>query len=591
MEKKLESFECQKCGNLYDTNKHLPRNLGIPCKHIICDFCVKEIFKKMKTDTFTFSCPSQGCFRQIRPESRYMSKCFDEDTLTSELVKKSKNEKKIDAEKESDEKERDQKVDDETNKNGKTRNEIKKDMEIKEDTGKLKIKTEVESQAVLLNKLNEKTEGTEQIENKTQIKISNNIITGKIKDENKSIIISIIESEVLLTKKETENKLLKFDDTENLKENTKVEKLKEKKKFNTTKITESFEKYHENQDKVSQSNNESLQKEILLNDETLNIMEENKILIDQKLLDTTTPFQDSELELIPMNQLNTGEELLLTNRMTSEFTIKSRRSTGLKLKDPIDAKLNQESSYPNLLTGLPKTAQETNLPQIQNIPERLFSATLVQTTFKNVRKLLEETELSEPSFWIDHFPKSFETHESNIRTITVEKWLFSRKIIPSFFYNCIQFSRSSTSKSTSLHTVMDVTPITAETFIKLTLLKYDASESSHFGFCDKNEALALQENKMRFNPEQPHCYITDGYSKFKISENEFSALSWKSSKGSCFQSGDEIYIHVIPKKSIIFYLKRQNVSIKYKDFDKFCDIRFFMTIVMRTNVFEYKRLI
>ena len=192
---------------------------------------------------------------------------------------------------------------------------------------------------------------------------------------------------------------------------------------------------------------------------------------------------------------------------------------------------------------------------------------------------------------IDHFPRSFERHESNMRTITVENWLFSRKIIPSFFYNCIHFSRSSTSKGTSLHTVMDTSPILKESLLKITLLKYDASESSHFGFCDKSEALSLQDNKMRFNPERPHCYITDGYSKFKISDNEFSALSWKSSRGSCFQSGDEIFIHVIPHKSIVFFLRRQNVSVKYKDFDKFCDIRFFMTVVMRTNVFEYRQLI
>ena len=224
-------------------------------------------------------------------------------------------------------------------------------------------------------------------------------------------------------------------------------------------------------------------------------------------------------------------------------------------------------------------------------PNCPFSATIISGCPNKIFSLINETENGPNKSPIDHFPKSFERKQSNLRNISIEKWFFSRKIVPDFYYNCISFSRSSTSKGISLHTVMNTEPFLKETLLKIKLVKYDSSESSHFGLCDKGEFSSLQDNKMRFNPDQPHCYVTDGYSKFKISDQEFSALSWKNSEGFGFQSGDEIYIHILPEKSITFFLKRHNISIRYKGFHQYCDIRFFMTLVIRSNVFEYQQLI
>ena len=558
MEIKTDSLKCPKCANLFDSLKHLPRSLGIPCKHIICDFCVKEILKKMKTDTFSFKCPSNDCFKQIRPQSRYMSKCFTEDFLTSELVRKKMTLKNLSSEKE---------VKDNFEKKRQEAKERQLDLKFETIALELdclknpdqyknvqkdsfKIQTIIETE-----KKNELNFYENFIEIEDELKVNTdqywidktNRDREWVENRNKAFGLKLLH-QVMMGPFQGERRMTNLEKRQGF--------VDENKTLEKGTINQNPEKF------PAKLNNF---KAIVLKE----LSPENK-------------------EMISFNQLCTNDEQLTMRRMTGDFIPKSNGNKSVKMRYSIFPEFKQQKNINNEKKNLELI--NYSLLNLKN-PEQLFSATLTKYCFKNVQDLLNRIEKNPNEYLIDHFPKYFERRESNTRIISIENWIFSRKIIPSFFNNCIRFSRSSRSKGTSLHTVMDTRPILKETLIKVTLLKYDSSVSSHFGFCDKKEALSLQENKMRFNPEEPHCYVTDEYSKFKVSESEFSALSWKKDKESCFASGDEIYIHVIPDKSIVFYLKRQNVSIKYKEFQKFCDIRFYMTIVMRTNVFEYKWLL
>lgn len=685
------SLECPRCKNPYDESKFLPRNLGPPCKHVVCDSCVKEILKKMSPSTFTFQCPIQGCYRQIRPESRYISKCFVEDVLTLDSMRKPKTSKPSNPELPNDEIKSLQVKTDLPKNNSievvdtqtKGQTEDKPAQTTQEGTISLAKKSEqstIPDKIANLSDTNDKIVQTAstatQNEKTVQAKDSSNQLehpTDDITKEPAKQIVSV-SSEETSQKQSKSEAVEKIDEPKNVqtvnfdKDNQMTQPNKDEGEIQKEQIKEGKQeeniKNHQNdpiypnsvagQNLISntfvESNNSSPveiipihqqkldkfavespekgeesqlktgelldnliskdEKDPALNPkvqtEEMNTEDNNfkkpKLSVEQlqaeiifqnelkcaiKEANSKTPSKESQLPSAKLIVQDGEDEM--RQRMTSDIGRTTRKYSTTSQRALNDEK---QEALPES-TFSPRTTEilnKFNLNASGSIDE-VFSATLVQTCNKKVQKSIFDSQAQFNPKNIDHFPKSLDRHESNLRTITIESWLFSRKIVPHFFYNCVQFTRQSSSKGTSLHTVMNTDPILQETLFKITLLKYDSTEGSHFGFCDKNEALSLQENKMRFNPEQPHCYITDGYSKFKVSDTEFSALSWKTTNNSAFQSGDEIYIHVIPKKSVIFFLKRQNISVKYKGFDKFCDIRFFMTIVMRSNEFRFQKLI
>lgn len=711
MDKKNDLLECPRCKSLFDENKYLPRNLGVPCKHIICDFCVKDILKKMRSDTFHFLCPITGCFKQIKPESRYMSKCFSEDIFTMDLIKKAKQElltlrisDPIELNPNEllhlNKSENDQlvKIPVLLNQNQESlnKNEVEVKIEVQNQNLMQKDKNIIENES--LEKKNEENEDLNKFvkkdvkidEMETNSKESDSKVLKKVFDENdiqNTEILTKNDKTTIEIKVETQNheKVVKNDDFEllrnkkleicnnenekkelNIKADENVIEIEHNEEINNRKDTKltrldidnyglqnstfsEVEKTNENKESISQKmiEKETCDKKSDKNTTIPQFEKENiEELTNEKLKQELKTEQDKNLIHFPeislrKSQLETSDEFLIGLRIKQdEISMLSRTSDIQKVDNSSEKMIKKLSFEKNRLSDLIKTENvekeipilsndqievkidqenaktdtfiennNTNEKRASNLSsknlflnpekttnikssiEQLFSASLVQSCYKNIALLIEKTEKQESPYKINHFPKSFEKIESHLRTITIENWFFSRKIVPSFFNNCIQFTRSSTSKGISLHTVMSTSPILKESLFKISLIKYDPSESSHFGFCDKEESLLLQENKMRFNPGRSHCYVTDCYSKFKISANEFSALSWKSSNDSSFQAGDEIYIYVIPAKTIVFYLKRQNISVKYKYFDQYCDIRFFMTIVMRTNVFEYRQLI
>jgi hypothetical protein len=538
---------------------------------VICDGCVKDILKKMNPSTFTFQCPKTGCFRQDRPESRYISKCFIEDALTLEKMKVSKEGRKAQSP--------ERPVDlEETQKNTL---QLDSTETPKEPQGHVSIpKLDLVLKEPIPPQAEELSQTVPEIVGLPMPTDQPTTIPQERKDSGES-------------KKEKDT----FDLTHNQPTNVKTED--EERALSNTKPSEPI-------------NLAPVPSEILADGQTVHTPQETvrnstlKVLNDWKPVDLPIEelpqysppcvLTNEESGSLGKNMLNTGEEVNLNRRMTTDNLNMSRRTsalTGRLISDSLPLHRSQSrSNRTDLESSFESAGLQQRHDELSSLAgEDVFSASVIQACDKRITRSILESRESFRKSEINHFPKTFERHEVNLRTITIEQWLFSRKIVPHFYSNCVQFSRSSTSKGTSLHTVMTTTPIDKETLIKVTLLKYDATESSHFGFCDKSESLSLQENKMRFNPEAPHCYITDGYSKFKVSDNEFSALSWKSSIGSTFRSGDEIYIHVAPQRSIVFYLKRQNISVRYKGFHKFCDIRFFMTIVMRGNVFQYQQLI
>lgn len=547
MDKRQENLDCPTCRTPYDLSKYLPRNLGGSCKHAACDNCIKEALKKMKSNDINIGCLFPKCLQKIIPPSKYMSNKFPEDVFTIELLKKQTSDAQNLA----------------NNPSSEHQNTDPANI-IKPETSSTKIEPQ-----------NSKTIKTESSSTKIDAQKS-----GTIQSKPSDVKIEGIKNEE--TQKPSNSQVQNSN-------NAQVSK-NDAPSNNPTKMNDATNRNHEVILPTSDSHTEDDSK----------AYEENmrQQIMNQRSSNWMTYQTLDPMELkrdITKSLLEGNEELQLKERMSIDSKAMVSRRTSKLIPRKYDEDFNSILT-PTKIDGfekddsLHKSSAEQRPTEIKS-PEGLFSASLIQHCHKRVKVYLNDPSLSLKSNAINHFPKSFDRKESNMRNIMIENWFFSRKIIPNFFTNCIQFSRSSTSKGTSLHTVMDTAPILKETLIKITLLKYDASESSHFGFCDKSEEISLQENKMRFNPDQPHCYITDGYSKFKISENEFSALSWKSSQGPNFQTGDEIYIHVIPKRSIIFYLKRQNISIKYSHFDTFCDIRFFMTIVVRTNVFEYQQLI
>lgn len=683
------SLECLRCKNLYDESKYLPRNLGPPCKHVVCDSCVKEILKKMSPSTFTFQCPIQGCYRQIRPESRYISKCFVEDALTLDSMRKPKTSKPS---------------------NPELPNEEIKSLQIKTDvvTNRSSSPSENQSKSQPEDKPERVPEGTPKFlppdsrqskspekiakfEDSKEREVQNDktseakVFSVKIDQPEGEIVKSLTNEKIDVATEESFQK----QSTGQTPESTEVIQPKEDgAKSQPTKpdIDETDQKSEDDQKKqsvhqtsIQQTENDTKNHQNLEISENVtavgklvsktfvesndpspvtnvNAAEQNlqKFVLGADTAEAVKPETEADLQNLtskdskdigPSSKPKAEDTIADTNQhqepnpkieqLQAEISFQNEKNCALKDRDSknlsnenqfqIMSQLVQEGEHEmrqrmtsdigrvtrKYSTASQKLSTDENqevLPESKFSPrtteilknfnlnasgsvDEVFSATLVQSCNKKVRKSIFDSQAQFNAKNIDHFPKTLDKHESNLRTITIENWLFSRKIVPHFFYNCVQFTRQSTSKGTSLHTVMNTEPILQETLFKITLLKYDSTEGSHFGFCDKSEALSLQENKMRFNPEQPHCYITDGYSKFKVSDTEFSALSWKTSSGSAFQSGDEIYIHVIPRKSVIFFLKRQNISVKYKGFEKFCDIRFFMTIVMRSNEFRFQKLI
>lgn len=176
------------------------------------------------------------------------------------------------------------------------------------------------------------------------------------------------------------------------------------------------------------------------------------------------------------------------------------------------------------------------------------------------------------------------------RFIVIENWVLSRKITMNFEGNKIFFSRKSKSVSQTLHCLVNMNKISQESLFRIRLVNYDNSCCSHFGFCDVKEVECIKNNKMRFSSKHARCYITNGYAPCILESQQYFGVKWCEEDRN-FQKGDVIYIHVMPQKVIQFYLQRQNMTISFERFDDHCDLRLFMTFVMKSNEYEFEQLL